>query len=414
MFRLKVDSIFKNQNFLLLWMGQLISLLGDQLHALAAMWYVHQVTGSAMKMGITLAFGTLPAVLVSPFAGYAADRWSRKTIVILSDLVNGCLICLLTGLLFFDRLELWMLYGITALISMSSSFFGPAISATLPTIVNKEELVKINSVMQFTKNLTGIFGPVLAGTLVAVLDVPGLFLLNGVSFLLSAFTETFISIPVLDAANTVKRSMKSDILDGVRYTIKNKALLHLIIVGGFIINFFLAPLTMQVLVLSENLNLGSKGYGFLLSCIGIGSVLISLAVPAISKKLHYYALTCIGLTCEGGFLLLLAFSVNLFTASAALALFGASVCLCNISLSTLFQALIPNEMMGRVSSSLGIIARVTVPLGMFIGGFLIEKVPVTVVLVTTGIIVAAAGLSTVGMASKQGREAGQSGEEAAV
>lgn len=395
MIREKENSLFRNRSFVLLWVGQLVSLLGNRFHEIASMWYIYQVTGSPLKMGITLVFSTLPAVILGPFAGAFADRYDRKRIIVISDFINGGIVGIITLLLYAGHLEIWMLYLLTALRSVASTFFGPAVMAITPAIVPKEQLLKANSMNQLSRDFTGILGYAVGGTLIAVLGIPGLFLLDSISFTLSAISEMFIAVPKAWNCTENRGNMKNEIMESMAYVVKKKELLHFVIVGGVIINFFLAPLEIYIMLFAgQRLNLGSGGYGLLLAAITAGSLIMTVLMPVIGRRVSFYILTFLGLTLEGAFMMLLGLSFNFYTSFAILGLMGAAICVCNVSLHTVFQNLIPNEMMGRIGGILNTICQATIPLGYFTGGLAAEKCDLTAVILLSGFMVGAAGLST--------------------
>lgn len=391
----KNDSIFKNKNFLLLWLGQLVSAIGSRMHAIAVMWYVLEITGSAAKAGITMIFTVVPNILLSPLTGPLADRINRKKIIVISDFLNGVLVGVIALLVYTDSMELWILYLISALMSATSAFFSPAIQASIPSIVKKDNLVKANSLTQMTRYATSIFGPAVGGILVAFMGIPGLFLLNSISYLISSFSESFIIIPKVKRDKTKKTSLLNEFSEGIKYTIKNKDLLHIIIVGGVIINFFFAPLSLMIAVMAkEVLNVGSGGYGILLSAMSVGGLIMSFIIPKISDKIGNYKLMFIGLTLEGLFLIPFAFANNIYIGVISLAILGSSFGVVNVAIGTVIQTIVPNNIMGRVSSVFGILCSVSVPLGYYLGGVALETYSVTNICIISGIIVTIAGLTT--------------------
>jgi MFS family permease len=393
---LKNDSIFKNKNFLLLWLGQLVSMIGNRMHSLAVMWYVLNVTGSATKAGITMVFTILPNVILSPITGPLADRLDRKKIIVITDLINGLLVGIIAILTFTNNLELWMLYSISALMSATTAFFSPAIQASIPAIVKKDNLVRANSLTQMTRNATSIFGPALAGVLITIIGIPGLFLLNSVSYLLSGFSESFISIPKIKRDITKKTTILQDFKDGIKYTVKNTDLLHIIIVGGVIINFLFAPFTIIIAVMSKDiLGLDSSGYGLLLSALSVGALVMSFFIPKISEKVGNFKLMFLGLTLEGLLLIPFAFANNIYTAFISLVLLGASFGIVNVAIGSVIPVIVPNNIMGRVSSVLGILCSVSMPIGYYLGGVLLEKYSVFSILISVALLTAISGLTTV-------------------
>lgn len=398
-------GIFQNKNFVLLWLGQLVSNVGSNMHSLAVMWYVLEATGSTAKAGITLIFTTVPNLLLSPLAGPLADRMDRKKIIVISDIINGMLVGMIAILSFTNHLDLWMLYAISALMSATSAFFGPAVNATIPAIVKKENLVSANSLSQMTRYGTSILGPAVGGILIAFIGIPGLFLLNSISFILSGLSESFMRIPYIAPKVAQKKSLLSEFKEGVIYTITNKNLLHLMIVAGVIINFFYAPLTLYIAVFAKDaLHAGSKGYGILLSALSAGGLTMSFVIPKISRKLGEYKLLFIGLTLEGVMLIPFTFVSNVYTGVIILYLLGCAFGIVNVIFGTVIQKIVPNHIMGRVSSVLNILCTLTMPLGYYLGGVVLELIPPTTIYLFTGIIAALAGLSTYRLASLDTKE----------
>lgn len=405
MSKVNENSILKNKNFMLLWFGQLISLFGNNIHSLAVMWYVKEVTGSTAQMGMSLIFSQLPFILVSPIAGTVADRCDRKKIIVFTDLINGILVGIIALLIYSHNMEIEILYIISAIMSLIKAFFSPAIAASVPSIVHKDNLIKANSMTQFTRNIAAIFGPILAGVLIAAFGIPFMFLLDSISYILSSVSESFIHIPKVKSYKLKSSDSKNknrtieDIKAGFHYTFQNKELLHFIIVGGVIINFFTAPLSMFIPLFSDNiLNMGSKAYGILMSSLAIGSLIMTFLVPLLSEKFGHYTLTFIGLTCEGIFMILFSMCSNFYSSIISLLLLGASFGMCNVSLGTVFQTLISNELMGRVSSIMGILCSITIPLGCFLAGVALEMINISIILLFSGIVVTIAGFSTIKIA----------------
>lgn len=390
-------NILKEKGFIILWIGQSISKLGNSIFQIACMWYVLQKTGSSTKMGITLLYSTLPAVLLSPVAGAAADRYKRKMLIIASDTVQGIILIVLSLLIYVSNPEVYVIYIASALMSAVGTFFTPAFSAAIPTIVSGDNLCDANTLSKFSSEMSNIFGPIIGGAMAAFIGIYGLVLLDAISFIIAALMESRIRIPEGHIVKNSVSNFKEDIKIGLEYTFKNKILIHFTIVGGFIINFFLAPLSIIIPIFSQRvLNSGSRGYGILESSIAIGSLAMVFIIPCMSKKMSYFKMTFLGLTFEGITLIAFSMSKSLQISAIIMGLLGASVCICSVSLSTVFQKIIPNNLMGRVSSIMTIVSQSTVPIGMFIGGICLDRFKVVPVLLVSGIIVSLAGFSTIG------------------
>jgi MFS family permease len=355
------------------------------------MWYVIEKTGSSMDLGLTVLCFTLPAILIMPFAGILADHNHKKRIIITMDLLNGILVCLMAYLLFTDSLSTIMLYTMIIGISAVSAFFSPAMSAAIPLITGKKELAKANTLKQFTNQVANIIGPALAGILIAVTDIWLLLLINGVSFIISAISISWIQIPNVEM-NHNKRNLKSQFSEGLQFVLKAKELIALIFVGGIIINFFLAPLTVFITVIcNQILEVGSKGFGVVEACISVGA-LVGIIFSFFNIIRNQIRLGVIGLVLEGVALLVggLFFSYTSMIIFAIL--LGLGVSMASIGITTMYQLLVPENMMGRVGSILSTISTFIVPIGVLVGSYVINIYSVELIFIISGIVVLLSGV----------------------
>lgn len=146
-------KIFINKNFLSLWLGKVISQLGDKFYAIALAWWILQKTNSPSVMGFFLLVSVLPGLIFGFFAGTIVDRWNRKNVIIISDIIRGFLIIVVVCLSIFKLLQIWHVFTIGAAISFVTSFFDPAIQAIIPQIVTKERLNEANSMSQMVDGI---------------------------------------------------------------------------------------------------------------------------------------------------------------------------------------------------------------------------------------------------------------------
>lgn len=387
-------SIFRNFNFMLLWGGQSISQLGTRLYSLAIMWYILERTGSSLAMGLSVLCFTLPTVIVGPIAGVFADKYDKKKIIVATDFINGIIMLVLSYFITMDNISLNTLYGMMALAASVSAIFSPAIGSCFPLIVDKDNLTKANSLSQFTSRVISILGPALAGLLIAVLNMWILFFLNGISYIISSISESFITIPKADKQNK-KEKFITQFKEGLKSVWDNKAVLYLVIAGGVIINFFLAPLSIYSAIVSENLSKGAAGLGVIQSSVSVGALIGSFIILSGIVK-DKYKMTIFGLTLEGLALVGFGGFVNSYyiivVSQVAL---GFGVAFASVGITTLYQVLIPKEKLGRVFSIVGTLCSVSVPLGALFGSFSINYYSLQSVLVFSGLIVSISGLSLI-------------------
>lgn len=389
-------SLFKNFNFMLLWAGQSVSQLGTALYNLAIMWYILEKTGSTLAMGISVVCFTLPTTIIGPIAGVFADKHDKKKIIVITDCINGLLMLALSYFIAVDNISIGALYVVMALGASVSAVFTPAITSSMPMIVDSQQLTKANSLSQFTSRIVSILGPALAGILIAVLDMWILFFINGISYLISAISESFITIPKVDVKDTSQKFIEQ-FREGLSNVWNNKLVLYLVISGGIIINFFLAPLSIYSAVISANLDKGATGLGIMQASVSIGALLGSVMILLGFIK-NKYKMAIAGLTLEGLALIALGlFIQNYYLILFFMGMLGLGVAMASVGISTLYQILIPKEKMGRVMSIVTTLCSVTIPLGTLFGSVIINYHTMENVLIFFGVIVSISGLSLVGV-----------------
>ncbi|OPJ62377.1 MFS transporter [Clostridium oryzae] len=392
---MKNANLFSNRNFILLWIGQVISQLGNSLYELAIMWYILQKTGSSMAMGVSVVCYTIPTILFGLVAGVFADRYDKKKIIMFSDLINGIIMLLTCFFIAKDMISIYGLYLIMILTSSVAAMFSPAISSIWPLIVKEEDLTKRNSLSQITNRACTILGPVLSGILLAAFHIWILFLINGISFLIAVLMESFITVPAVNKRKAVNEKFFFQMKEGILYITKTRSLLHLVFVGGLIINFFLAPLTIYSAVISKNLQRGSVGLGMLESSVGIGALAGGFIIFLGVMK-NKYKIAIAGLALEGiGLMGYGMFSNSFYVILVFASVIGIGVSMASVGISTLFQTLVDKDKMGRVMSALGILCTISVPIGTMCCSAVINYCPVGIVLLISGIIVTISAISLI-------------------
>ncbi|RLQ96257.1 MFS transporter [Falsibacillus albus] len=387
-----MNSIWRNKNFLLLWAGNSVSVLGSRFYMIAVMWYIIQETGSSMALGISVLCFTIPSVLLMPIGGVLADRNMKKQLMAGTDFINGILMMIISCLIYSHSL-LFFVYTTIVISSSVSAFFSPANSAAIPLIVGKEQLSKANSLTQVTSQLSNILGPALAGILISATDIWILFVMNGISFLISACSELFISIPNVDEQHS-RNKLLSQLQEGLKFVLNYRSLLHLIVVGGIIINFFLAPLQVYItMICSKVIHTGPRGMGFVDASISIGALIGSMIIYMQFFK-DKIKMVIFGLSIEGLSLLIGGIFVHHYVAIIACALIlGLGISLASVGISTLFQTLVPDEKRGRVGSVLSTLSTFIVPFGTLFGSFIIVHVSIGSMMILSGVMVALSGIS---------------------
>jgi len=364
-----------NRNFLLLWQGQLVSSLGDNFYAIALGFWVLEKTGSTGLMGTLMAVSTLPRVLISPFAGVWVDRSERKSLLIAMDVIRGIASGGVGLAAFAGHLEVWMVFAAGIILSICGSFFGPAVSSTMPDIVPPEKIVQANSVFSLAYNGTGIIGTAGGGFLYQALKAPLLFLSDGLSYIFSAAAILFMRIPgVKHQAH--KLSFFADLKGGLLFVKGFNGLKYSFVIFG-VLNFFANIGFFLVLPMFQKIpSLGAAKYGIVMGILTGGSFLgyllaSTIDIPVKRRFAVFYAGALVSAACMA----LFPVRVNMIYMSVMAVLIGLSIAVVNALISAVMQITVPAEMRGKVFGLLGTMAGSLTPLAFAAGGWLGELFP---------------------------------------
>jgi len=366
--------------------------IGDSLYSLALMWLVLEKTGSTAIMATVAICSSVPAVILGPIAGTYADRVDRKRLLISMDFGRAILISLPAILLLFNALEVWHVFVIAVFLSIMSTFFNPTLSAFIPKIVETENLTRANSLTQFSFSISGILGPSLAGVLVALIGTSNVMFLDALSFAISAIAIIMIFVKTEKVLTGERKRFFHELKEGFVY-IKNEQAIFSIVLLACVLNFFVAPVGIYMPVMAKKiLNAGSEGFGFLASSVAVGGLLGSLLLSVVGN-IKSKGMVIIGGIFFGG--LTLAFfgiSPYLWSSLILCGLVGFFFSLGNIVISSVFQAMIPNQIQGRVFGTMGTLAMGLRPVSLALAGVLSDLFKVQVVIFASGVLIALGGM----------------------
>jgi MFS family permease len=274
-----------NRAFRLLWMGEVVSLLGDWFGLIASATLVAQLTGSGMAVGGLFVARMLPPFLISPVAGVAADRYDRKKLLVLSDLVRMVLV--LGFLLVREPSHVWLLYALTALQMAFSGVFFPTRNAILPGLVNDRQLGAANALSSATWSTMLALGSALGGLVASRFGVATAFVIDALSYLVSAGFLAMIRCPG-GACRETRRSVGNaarEYLEGLSYLVYHREILftslHKAIFGltiGGSMQVVVVALAHQVFAAHHD---GSAALGWMYAAAGAGTGL----GPIIARQL---------------------------------------------------------------------------------------------------------------------------------
>ena len=394
-------KLLKNKDFLLLFLGGFVSRIGNGIHYIALVWFVLDITNSGSATGMILLLSTLPGVIIGPFSGVIADKFDRKKLIVYMDVLRGLIVLWLGYTVYLGTANFFHISIATILIAICTSFFNPAISASIPNLVNDKLLQKANSLNHFSMNFTQIIGAAVGGILIAVFGIAGVFFINGISFLISAFSELFINIPAVKIEKELEKSptIINEIKFGLNFLWKKKELVSLFTIALFL-NFVSTGLVILGLpfVYKEILQVNSTFYGYAQSVFPAGAVVGSIILSQIPEIRNYFKVLLYSLSSQSLLMILVAIPLIPYLLNTAgvmtiyytlmfiLFIIGILNAVVNVPISILLQRLIPDNLRGRITGLLSTMSQALVPISVALTGYLLDIVPVYTLFLGAGIV----------------------------
>lgn len=398
-----MTGILKNRNFRLLWAGEGVSLLGDQLYLVALPWLVLQLTGNALAVGTVLALAAIPRALFMLLGGALTDRLSPRLMMLGSNLGRMVLVTVLAAATLGGVIELWMLYVLALLFGLADAFFFPAQTAIVPQLLGKNQLQAGNALVQGTAQLSLFLGPAIAGGLIALLDGGGTgavpdrwgigtaFGLDTASFVVSVAALALMRLERSNQAEVQaaeRRGVTSLIAEGLASLWHDKVLRHYFLLIAAANLLITGPFSVGIPVLADTrYSGGAAAFGIVLSAFGGGSLTgILLAGTTRRPGSRKFSGLMLGLTdLMGTCLSVLGLLPHTVPAALVAMVMGAAQGYVVIQFVTWLQMRTPPEMLGRMMSLLMFAVVGLTPVSTAAAGALIQ-VSATTVLIGAGIL----------------------------
>lgn len=364
----------KMNKFLIIWLGQVISMLGSGLTAFALGVWIFQKTGQATPFALTILFSTLPRILLLPLAGSLADRWNRRLVMIFSDVGNALVTLGVFFLLTFSNLEVWHVYLIATLGSIFSAFQEPAYTASITMLVPKKDLARANGMLQMGQALEMVITPLIAGLLFVSIGMTGILTIDVVTFLLAVGTLFLVKIPQPELRDEHKQSgsVISDARFGWDYLKARPGLFGLLwyyAMMNFLLNW--SGVLTGPMLLSQT---SPRTLGVVQMVVGIGmlagGILSSVwlgpkrRIPAV---ISFIALGLVGMLIAG-------LRPNPFVVGIGFFWLMLFIPLASASSQAVFQSKVAPDVQGRVFSIRAMISRSVMPIAYLSAGPLADRV----------------------------------------
>jgi MFS family permease len=394
-------ALLRRRNFALLWVGQLVSQIGDMVLMIALPFYVYQLTGSLFHTGLMYIVETLPRILFGSLAGVFVDRWDRRWTLIASDLGRAAVLLLL--MLVRAPNHLWLIYAVAGVQAVLALFFAPALSAITPTLVGEQQLVTANALQSVSESLMRFIGPPLGGALFALVGLTGVVLVDSTSFVFSAALLLLIGaskrhVDVVRRAPAVGRlwvQLWREWLDGLRLVRERPIITGLFVTCGlfaFSQGLVAAPL---IVFVREVMGGTALTLGWMAMAQGVGSLLGAGLVERASTVVDPAYLIGVPLVIAGCIVLVFVNVPVLVVVLPLIAVMGLFIVGFFVTTQTLIQRHIADQYRGRVAGALGTTTALMALLGMLIASTLGDRVGAVALLDSSGGLTALAGVVAV-------------------
>ena len=352
---------------------------------LAQSWLVYQLSNSSLYLGLDAFFGQIPIFLLSLFGGVFADRKSRRTLLLISQAIQLTCAFLLAVLVGTHVVRVWHIWCLSFTVGIAQSFGGPAYSALIPTLVEKEDLQNAIALNSIQFNLARVVGPALGGIALVKLGAMWCFLLNGFSFL--AVIASLLMIRTTFVPAKTEQSVIKSMREGINFLLRREGMTSLVVLAFFstLLSF---PLITFLPVMARDVFHGGPNVFTLFLCLsGAGSVSGALLVAGSTRPAGQARRSILVLLLLGVLIVGFGLSRNLPFSSLLVFVAGAALMVVFALNSSLVQMYVSDEMRGRVMSVYNVAFRGGMPLGSLLSGLLIKQASAPIIMAANGFLV---------------------------
>ncbi|KQL52452.1 hypothetical protein AN964_02105 [Heyndrickxia shackletonii] len=366
---LGISIIREEKLYRRLFFAGVVNGIGDRFSSVAVLAMLLHITGSGMAVGVTLAIRLIPSLLFGPIGGWLADRFSRKAILVITDLIR--IVFALSFLMVNGKEDLWIVYVSSFVLAAGEAIYAPARKSSIPGLVKKDQLVKINSLEQVMVGIVLIGGAFSGGIVSSIFGANVTFWFNAVSFLGAALITSTIAFPKKNKEGKANEAKKGNPLSTFKKVVLMSAPIQLLLFCEIIIASMngIDNVLISVYAVKEY-QLGDVGVGLFYGALGIGLMLSFSAANRLRKNYLLTGLICLML--EGTFLFLLSrthlivIAFLMFCGAAFMTGIG------NACFDTILMKEIPEEHQGTMFGLLATIGNTLLGISMFLSGFVLQ------------------------------------------
>jgi predicted MFS family arabinose efflux permease len=369
-------ELFKNPNVSRYSLGLFLSALGDSVFYLTMAWMIMEVTGSGVIMATYLIAGGIPRIVMMLLGGVMADRLPARQIMIISDVLRAVIMGVLLLLCLDGTPPVWVLFVLGVLFGTVDAFYWPAEGVVRRRLVEKERFTQLASLLTGLMQLAIICGPLVGAMLLSAGGYTFGIAFNGVSFLISALTLFVIHILPLpeqqaDGGERAKRSVRHDLLEGVRFVLQTPILLVLLVMS-FFANMGVTSATVAMPFLADSFGTGAQGLSVISSTMAAGGILGSVLLTVWVIKHPTPRMVLLSFLLHGLMICIMGFVMNHWQAAAVMFVAGISTTAIQVIFAGWVQTVIPAALIGRVFSVMVLMSYAGTPIGQAAAGLLLD------------------------------------------
>lgn len=397
--KIPLITLLRNREFAMVFSAGLISDIGSNFSYIAFLFLAISFTShlseaaSAQAVALIMVAQIIPSLIIGPFAGVIVDRFDRKKIMIVADLIGAA--TMLSTLL---ATAMYQLYIISFFAATTRLFFYPARGASIPKIVAANQLVQANGITQTMTQLSGLIGPAIAGIVVYAYGFDIAFIVDGISFLISALmilTVTTDLRPQTDGRKFTTRKMLRDMHEGLLLIINDKAISYIMVLFLFLLLGIGMVNPLLAFYLENSFNLTEQDFGFIVSFSAMVGFIAAISLTLKGQITHKITMVtastfiiAIALTLMGYAPYSFAPVLMLYIAMAFVGVINISI---NVPLSALFQAIIEDHNLGKINAFMGTVLAFAQVGAAALATLLVSILPISTILIAGGIFTGVIG-----------------------
>jgi len=384
---LKDHPLYIFKDFRNLFLGRVISAIGDKFFQIALIWWAMGEENGKFNVGLIMSANFLPIVLFGPFLGTYVDKSNKKINMLVADFFRAILVFTLSLFFYLKFLNFYIALTIIFLISFFAPLFESSVASSLLRLTSQKHLSQATAIDSSSMQISNVFGAAIGSIFISIIGIGGAFLFNGFTYLISFLFVFMIKTNLAKENNINKKSYKEDLKDGISYLIKNHPILYLVMFFS-ILNFFISPIFILIpMIVKYIINESASWLAIFETFFAIGLTTMSLILSFKENYSKPYINLFYSIFIAGIFFFALFLTHNKYLLIIFLTLMGASISLGNVVILSLFQNNINEEFKGRFFSLITTISYSIIPISFITNSFIAEKFSVEIDIIANSVAV---------------------------